>query len=74
MQYLIALDPQLNLSAAEFVAAWNASDYASQGTGMVRQGDIVAPVTSPLRAQPGPAVSDRERRYNDESVQPTPRA
>jgi len=31
MQYLIALDPQLNLTAAEFADAWNASDYTAQG-------------------------------------------
>ena len=35
MQYLVALDPQLGLSAAEFVAAWNASDHAATGTAAV---------------------------------------
>jgi hypothetical protein len=35
MQYLVALDPQLELSAAEFVAAWNASDHAAAGTAAV---------------------------------------
>lgn len=28
MQYLVALDPQLGVSATEFVAAWNASEHA----------------------------------------------
>ena len=35
MQYLVALDPQLGLAAAEFVAAWNASDQAATGTAAV---------------------------------------
>jgi hypothetical protein len=29
MQHLVALDPQLGISAAEFVAAWNESEHAA---------------------------------------------
>ena len=32
MIHQIALDPRLDLSAAEFVQAWNASEYADQAT------------------------------------------
>jgi hypothetical protein len=37
MQYLIALDPQLNLSAAEFAAAWNAGEHVAAGTASVSE-------------------------------------
>jgi hypothetical protein len=35
MQYRIALDPQLGLSAAEFADAWNASQYAEDAPAVV---------------------------------------
>ncbi len=36
MIHQIALDPRLDLSAAEFVDAWNASEYADQATAMLQ--------------------------------------
>ena len=35
MPVRVALDPKLGLSAAEFVAAWNAGDTAARGTATV---------------------------------------
>ena len=35
MQYRVALDPQLELPAAEFAAAWNASPYAADAPAVV---------------------------------------
>jgi hypothetical protein len=35
MQYRVALDPQLELSAAEFAAAWNESQYAQDAPAKV---------------------------------------
>jgi hypothetical protein len=35
MQYQVALDPQLGLSAAEFVEAWNASPHAQDAPAAV---------------------------------------
>jgi hypothetical protein len=35
MQYQVALDPQLGLSAAEFVEAWNASPHAENAPAAV---------------------------------------
>lgn len=35
MQHLVALDPKLGLSAAEFVEAWNTSDHAPESTASV---------------------------------------
>lgn len=37
MQYLVAFDPQLGLSAAEFVSAWNAGEGAAAGAAAVSQ-------------------------------------
>ena len=35
MQYRVALDPHLEVSAAEFAAAWNASQYAAKAPATV---------------------------------------
>jgi hypothetical protein len=37
MQYLVALDTQLGLSAAEFVEAWNVSEHAAEGAAAVSE-------------------------------------
>lgn len=47
MIHQIALDPRLNLSADEFVAAWNASEYAEQATATLKpatRGDVFLPM------------------------------
>ncbi|MEI6848359.1 MAG: hypothetical protein WCK32_10160, partial [Chlorobiaceae bacterium] len=36
MQYNLAIDPLLNISASEFVAAWNSSGYAEQAEASVQ--------------------------------------
>jgi len=35
MQYRVALDPQLELSATEFAAAWNVSEHAADAPAVV---------------------------------------
>ena len=37
MEYLVALDPQLGVSATEFVAAWNASEHAEEAPASVSE-------------------------------------
>jgi len=37
MGYLVALDPQLGVSATEFVAAWNASEHAGDAPASVSE-------------------------------------
>ncbi|NTW98482.1 MAG: hypothetical protein HGB35_00805 [Geobacteraceae bacterium] len=42
MQYLVSLDPGLDLSASEFVEAWNRSAYVTTGRASLEQGEAKA--------------------------------